>query len=62
MQIFKALTKSSFSSHFKYWSDELMKIAYNLNQLNGSATMFLQKAHIKLSLQVDKSGKIPVKK
>ncbi|CRK93620.1 CLUMA_CG007150, isoform A [Clunio marinus] len=43
------------------WCDELVKLAYNLTQLNGSATMFLQKAHVKLSLQVDKSGKIPVK-
>jgi phosphatidylinositol phospholipase C, beta len=44
------------------WCDELVKLAYNLTQLNGSATMFLQKAHVKLSLQVDKTGKIPVKK
>ncbi|CAO1358814.1 unnamed protein product [Diamesa hyperborea] len=43
------------------WTDELMKLAYNLTQLNGSATQFLQKAHIKLCLQVDKTGKIPVK-
>lgn len=47
---------------FQQWCDELVKLAYNLTQLNGSATMFLQKAHVKLSLQVDKSGKIPVKK
>ncbi|KAG5676110.1 hypothetical protein PVAND_005964 [Polypedilum vanderplanki] len=45
----------------QHWSDELMKLAYNMTQLNGSATRFLQKAHCKLSLQVDKSGKIPVK-
>ncbi|XP_063703185.1 1-phosphatidylinositol 4,5-bisphosphate phosphodiesterase classes I and II isoform X2 [Culicoides brevitarsis] len=43
------------------WTDELMKLAYNLTQLNGSATMFLQKAHTKLCLQTDKTGKIPVK-
>uniref|UniRef100_A0A336LBM4 1-phosphatidylinositol 4,5-bisphosphate phosphodiesterase n=1 Tax=Culicoides sonorensis TaxID=179676 RepID=A0A336LBM4_CULSO len=43
------------------WTDELMKLAYNLTQLNGSASMFLQKAHTKLCLQVDKTGKIPVK-
>lgn len=47
---------------FQQWCDELVKLAYNLTQLNGSATMFLQKAHVKLSLQVDKAGKIPVKK
>ncbi|XP_026463392.1 1-phosphatidylinositol 4,5-bisphosphate phosphodiesterase classes I and II-like [Ctenocephalides felis] len=43
------------------WTDELLRLAYNLTQLNGSATMFLQKAHTKLCLQVDKSGKIPIK-
>lgn len=49
-------------SSLQQWCDELVKLAYNLTQLNGSATMFLQKAHVKLSLQVDKTGKIPVKK
>lgn len=50
--------------HFitQLWCDELMKLAYNMNQLNGSVTNFLQKAHCKLTLQVDKSGKIPVKR
>lgn len=47
---------------FQAWTDELMKLAYNLTQLNGSAAMFLQKAHTKLCLQVDKTGKIPIKK
>lgn len=47
---------------FQQWTDELLKLAYNLTQLNGSTTMFLQKAHTKLCLQVDKTGKIPVKK
>lgn len=46
----------------QHWSEELMKLAYNLTQLNGSCTAFLQKAHTKLCLQVDKTGKIPVKK
>jgi len=44
------------------WTDGLIKLAYSLAQLNGSAIMFLQKAHTKLCLQVDKSGRIPVKK
>lgn len=44
------------------WCDELMKLAYNISQSNGSSTMFLRKAHVKLCLQVDKSGKIPIKK
>lgn len=51
-----------FLFFLQQWTDELMKLAYNLTQLNGSATQFLQKAHIKLCLQVDKTGKIPVKK
>lgn len=51
-----------FSFILQLWCDELMKLAFSLTQFNGSATMFLQKAHVKLCLQVDKSGKIPVKK
>lgn len=47
---------------FQHWTDILIRLAYNLRQLNGSATWFLQKAHTKLCLQVDKTGKIPVKK
>ncbi|KAM8718074.1 hypothetical protein ACLKA7_004734 [Drosophila subpalustris] len=43
------------------WTDGLIKLAYSLAQLNGSAIMFLQKAHTKLCLQVDKSERIPVK-
>lgn len=50
------------SFHSQQWSDELMKLAYNISQSNGSSTMFLRKAHVKLCLQVDKSGKIPIKK
>ncbi|XP_062547910.1 1-phosphatidylinositol 4,5-bisphosphate phosphodiesterase classes I and II isoform X1 [Armigeres subalbatus] len=45
----------------KLWSDELIRMAYNLTQLNGPAIMFLQKAYTKLCLQVDKSGKVPAK-
>ncbi|XP_004536250.1 1-phosphatidylinositol 4,5-bisphosphate phosphodiesterase classes I and II isoform X2 [Ceratitis capitata] len=43
------------------WCDGIMRLAYSLARLNGSASIFLQKAHTKLCLQVDKSGKIPVK-
>lgn len=39
-----------------------MKLAYSLTQLNGSTINFLQKAHTRLCLQVDKTGKIPVKR
>lgn len=51
-----------FILFLQIWSDSLIKLAYSLAQLNGSAIMFLQKAHTKLCLQVDKSGRIPVKK
>ncbi|XP_067622681.1 1-phosphatidylinositol 4,5-bisphosphate phosphodiesterase classes I and II isoform X4 [Eurosta solidaginis] len=43
------------------WCDGIMRLAYSLSRLNGSANTLLQKAHTKLCLQVDKSGKIPVK-
>lgn len=39
-----------------------MKMAYNLGQLNNSTILFLNKAHTKLTLMLDKTGKIPVKK
>nr|XP_018906114.1 PREDICTED: 1-phosphatidylinositol 4,5-bisphosphate phosphodiesterase classes I and II [Bemisia tabaci] len=43
------------------WTDELLKIAFNLALLNSSAIMFLRKSHVKLTLMLDKAGKIPVK-
>ncbi|KAK9737296.1 PH domain [Popillia japonica] len=43
------------------WTDALMNLAYNLNQINGSTSRFLLKAHTKLTLITDKAGKIPVK-
>lgn len=46
----------------QHWTEELMHLAYSSNQLNGSSTTFLQKAHTRLCVQVDKSSKIPVKK
>lgn len=45
----------------QHWTDQLLQLAYNLTQLNTSTTMFLQKAHTRLALTADKSGKIPVK-
>lgn len=53
---------NEFAINFQHWTEEIMKLAYNLTQMNGSCTNFLQKAHTKLCLQVDKTGKIPVKK
>lgn len=46
----------------RHWADQILQLAYNLTQLNTSTIMFLQKAHIRLTLSVDKSGKIPSKK
>ncbi|GAB6020072.1 phospholipase c beta [Chamberlinius hualienensis] len=45
----------------KEWTDEILVMAYNLLALNGSATSFLEKAHTKIILSLDKEGKIPVK-
>lgn len=45
----------------RQWTEQLFEFAYNLIQLNTSTTMFLLKAHTKLTLTADKSGKIPVK-
>ncbi|XP_046389160.1 1-phosphatidylinositol 4,5-bisphosphate phosphodiesterase classes I and II [Ischnura elegans] len=45
----------------KLWTDELVKLAYNILQLNSSAIRFLEKAYSKLILLTDKSGKVPVK-
>lgn len=52
-------TRAEIAQH---WTDQLLQLAYNLTQLNTSTTMFLQKAHTRLVLTIDKSGKIPVKK
>lgn len=46
----------------RHWTDQLLQLAYNLTQLNGSTIMFLQKAHTKLTLSADKTGKISIKK
>ncbi|XP_076273295.1 phospholipase C at 21C isoform X3 [Rhynchophorus ferrugineus] len=43
------------------WTDAIMSLAYNLNQINGTTKMYLLKAYTKLTLMTDKSGKIPVK-
>uniref|UniRef100_A0A1B6CHB2 1-phosphatidylinositol 4,5-bisphosphate phosphodiesterase n=1 Tax=Clastoptera arizonana TaxID=38151 RepID=A0A1B6CHB2_9HEMI len=43
------------------WTDELLKLAFNLCQLNNSAIEFLHKAHTKLTLMLDKTSKIPTK-
>ncbi|OAD62421.1 1-phosphatidylinositol 4,5-bisphosphate phosphodiesterase classes I and II [Eufriesea mexicana] len=45
----------------QHWTEQIFQLAYNLSLLNISTTMFLQKAHTKLTLAADKSGNIPVK-
>lgn len=52
-------TRAEIAQH---WAEQLFHMAYNLIQLNTSTTMFLLKAHTKLTLTVDKSEKIPIKK
>ena len=44
------------------WTDEILKMANNLLALNGSVHYFLRKAHVRLTLQADKGGRIAVKK
>ena len=48
--------------HLQQWTDDLLKMANNLLALNGSVHYFLRKAHVRLTLQADKGGKIAVKK
>ncbi|KFM75192.1 1-phosphatidylinositol-4,5-bisphosphate phosphodiesterase classes I and II, partial [Stegodyphus mimosarum] len=43
------------------WTDNLLKMAYNLMALNSPATVFLEKAHTKVQLLTDRDGRIPVK-
>ncbi|CAN7983696.1 unnamed protein product [Ixodes hexagonus] len=43
------------------WTDELLRMAYNLLSLNAPASSFLEKAHTKLLLTTDREGRLPVK-
>ncbi|KAF5302269.1 hypothetical protein FQA39_LY10308 [Lamprigera yunnana] len=45
----------------RLWTDALMSLAYNLTQVNATTSMFLLKAYTKLTILVDKAGKIPIK-
>ncbi|XP_043251916.1 1-phosphatidylinositol 4,5-bisphosphate phosphodiesterase classes I and II [Colletes gigas] len=51
-------TRAEIAQH---WTEQIFQLAYNLTLLNTSTTMFLQKAHTKLTLTADKSEKIPAK-
>ncbi|XP_055938969.1 1-phosphatidylinositol 4,5-bisphosphate phosphodiesterase classes I and II-like isoform X2 [Argiope bruennichi] len=43
------------------WTDELLRMAYNLLAINAPATVFLDKAHTKVQLLTDRENRIPVK-
>ncbi|GFT85488.1 1-phosphatidylinositol 4,5-bisphosphate phosphodiesterase classes I and II [Nephila pilipes] len=43
------------------WTENLLKMAYNLMAINAPATVFLEKAHTKVQLLTDREGRIPVK-
>ncbi|GFY48619.1 1-phosphatidylinositol 4,5-bisphosphate phosphodiesterase classes I and II [Trichonephila inaurata madagascariensis] len=43
------------------WTENLLKMAYNLLAINAPATVFLEKAHTKVQLLTDREGRIPVK-
>nr|CAI5853820.1 unnamed protein product [Callosobruchus analis] len=45
----------------KLWTDAVLSLAYNLNQITGTPKMYLFKAYTKLNLIRDKSGNVPVK-
>uniref|UniRef100_A0ABM5F413 1-phosphatidylinositol 4,5-bisphosphate phosphodiesterase n=1 Tax=Pogona vitticeps TaxID=103695 RepID=A0ABM5F413_9SAUR len=45
----------------KLWAEELFKLATNILAQNASRNTFLQKAYIRLKLQVNQDGRIPVK-
>ncbi|XP_029470643.1 1-phosphatidylinositol 4,5-bisphosphate phosphodiesterase beta-3 [Rhinatrema bivittatum] len=45
----------------KIWTEELFKLATNILAQNTSRNSFLQKVHMKLILQVNQDGRIPVK-
>nr|XP_027200086.1 1-phosphatidylinositol 4,5-bisphosphate phosphodiesterase classes I and II-like [Dermatophagoides pteronyssinus] len=43
------------------WTNEILKISYNLLAINASVYTFLEKAHTKLFLMSDRDRKLPVK-
>ncbi|KAJ7307418.1 hypothetical protein JRQ81_009436 [Phrynocephalus forsythii] len=45
----------------KMWTEELFQLATNILAQNASRNTFLQKAYIRLKLQVNQDGRIPVK-
>uniref|UniRef100_A0A9J8AP07 1-phosphatidylinositol 4,5-bisphosphate phosphodiesterase n=1 Tax=Cyprinus carpio carpio TaxID=630221 RepID=A0A9J8AP07_CYPCA len=43
------------------WADDILAIAYNTLRANACRQVFLEKVYVRLSLQTNKDGKIPVK-
>uniref|UniRef100_A0A673LDU4 Phosphoinositide phospholipase C n=1 Tax=Sinocyclocheilus rhinocerous TaxID=307959 RepID=A0A673LDU4_9TELE len=43
------------------WADDILAIAYNTLRSNACRQVFLEKVYVRLSLQTNKDGKIPVK-
>ncbi|XP_052475480.1 1-phosphatidylinositol 4,5-bisphosphate phosphodiesterase beta-2 isoform X2 [Carassius gibelio] len=43
------------------WADDILAIAYNTLRANACRQFFLEKVYVRLSLQTNKDGKIPVK-
>ncbi|KAL1257395.1 hypothetical protein QQF64_010639 [Cirrhinus molitorella] len=43
------------------WADDILAIAYNTMRANTCRQVFLEKLYVRLSLQTNKDGKIPVK-
>lgn len=46
----------------KLWTEELVKLAYNVSAINSCPLTFLKKAHAKLRFMVERGDKLPVKK
>ncbi|XP_067310997.1 1-phosphatidylinositol 4,5-bisphosphate phosphodiesterase beta-2 [Pseudorasbora parva] len=43
------------------WADDILAIAYNTLRANGCRQLYLEKVYVRLLLQTNKDGKIPVK-
>ena len=44
------------------WSEELLKMAYNMLALNAPVYTFLEKVYTKMLLMTDREGRLPIKK
>uniref|UniRef100_A0A673LN54 1-phosphatidylinositol 4,5-bisphosphate phosphodiesterase beta-2-like n=1 Tax=Sinocyclocheilus rhinocerous TaxID=307959 RepID=A0A673LN54_9TELE len=58
------VTGTDTVTHFflaQTWADDILAIAYNTLRANACRQFFLEKVYVRLSLQTNKDGKIPVK-